>query len=128
VRQQHADGETAGGNWVANDTSKCSLVLRAQDSMLTIGSPRPRTLEHRRRRYATTPQTKVREELTTIDSGAQPLVNEEETISLAVNGEIYNHRVLRKGLKKPYNFKTHSDCEVIIPLVRTSRCVRAVPI
>lgn len=39
-------------------------------------------------------------------------------MSLAVNGEIYNHRILRKGLKKPYNFKTHSDCEVIIPLVR----------
>ncbi|KAF2794741.1 glutamine-hydrolyzing asparagine synthase [Melanomma pulvis-pyrius CBS 109.77] len=51
-----------------------------------------------------------------VDSGAQPLVNEEGTVSLAVNGEIYNHRILRKGLKTPYNFKTHSDCEVIIPL------------
>ncbi|KAI9849239.1 MAG: asparagine synthetase [Sclerophora amabilis] len=51
-----------------------------------------------------------------VDSGAQPLVNEEGTLSLAVNGEIYNHRVIRKQLKKPYNFKTHSDCEVIIPL------------
>jgi asparagine synthase (glutamine-hydrolysing) len=38
-------------------------------------------------------------------------------VSLAVNGEIYNHRILRKSLKTPYNFKTHSDCEVIIPLV-----------
>ncbi len=46
------------------------------------------------------------------------MVNDEGTVSLAVNGEIYNHRILRKGLKKPYNFKTHSDCEVIIPLVR----------
>ncbi|CAN9285719.1 unnamed protein product [Alternaria alternata] len=27
-----------------------------------------------------------------------------------------NHRILRKSLKNPYNFKTHSDCEVIIPL------------
>ena len=50
------------------------------------------------------------------DSGAQPLVNKEGTVSLAVNGEIYNHRILRKSLKKPYEFKTHSDCEVIIPL------------
>ena len=54
------------------------------------------------------------------DTGAQPLVNDEGTVSLAVNGEIYNHRILRKSLKKPYNFKTHSDCEVIIPLVKTS--------
>ena len=51
------------------------------------------------------------------ESGAQPLVNEDGLLALAVNGEIYNHRVLRKQLKKPYNFKTHSDCEVIIPLV-----------
>ena len=53
------------------------------------------------------------------ESGAQPLVNDEGTVSLAVNGEIYNHRILRKSLKNPYNFKTHSDCEVIIPLVRS---------
>ncbi|KAJ5614353.1 hypothetical protein N7528_008007 [Penicillium herquei] len=50
------------------------------------------------------------------DSGAQPLVNDDETLALAVNGEIYNHRILRKALKTKYNFKTHSDCEVIIPL------------
>lgn len=49
-------------------------------------------------------------------SGAQPLVNDGSTVALAVNGEIYNHRIIRKSLKKPYNFKTNSDCEVIIPL------------
>ncbi|EFQ98847.1 asparagine synthetase 1 [Nannizzia gypsea CBS 118893] len=51
-----------------------------------------------------------------VDSGAQPLVNDDETLALAVNGEIYNHRIIRKNLKVPYNFKTHSDCEVVIPL------------
>lgn len=51
-----------------------------------------------------------------VDSGAQPLTSTDENLVLAVNGEIYNHRVLRKGLKTPYHFKTHSDCEVIIPL------------
>lgn len=51
-----------------------------------------------------------------VDSGAQPLVKEDGSVALAVNGEIYNHRILRKGLSKPYGFKTHSDCEVIIPL------------
>lgn len=44
-------------------------------------------------------------------------MNGDGSLSLAVNGEIYNHRVLRKQLKAPYDFKTHSDCEVIIPLV-----------
>jgi asparagine synthase (glutamine-hydrolysing) len=52
-----------------------------------------------------------------VDTGAQPLVSPDETIALAVNGEIYNHKILRKQLKTPYGFKTHSDCEVIIPLV-----------
>ncbi|KAK6865573.1 regulated by circadian rhythms/ asparagine synthase [Apiospora arundinis] len=51
-----------------------------------------------------------------VESGAQPLTNEDETIILAVNGEIYNHRLIRKNLKTPYHFKTTSDCEVIIPL------------
>ncbi|ETS82080.1 Asparagine synthetase [Pestalotiopsis fici W106-1] len=51
-----------------------------------------------------------------VESGAQPLTNEDDTIILAVNGEIYNHRLIRKNLKTPYHFKTHSDCEVIIPL------------
>jgi asparagine synthetase B (glutamine-hydrolysing) len=49
-----------------------------------------------------------------IDTGAQPLVNEDETLILAVNGEIYNHLALRKGLKNPAKFKTHSDCEVCV--------------
>ena len=52
------------------------------------------------------------------DSGAQPLTNADESLVLAVNGEIYNHRLIRKHLKESYHFKTHSDCEVIIPLVR----------
>lgn len=55
------------------------------------------------------------------ESGAQPLTNADESIVLAVNGEIYNHRLIRKSLKHPYHFKTASDCEVIIPLVSAGR-------
>lgn len=50
-----------------------------------------------------------------VDSGAQPITNADESIILAVNGEIYNHRILRKDFGD-YPFKTHSDCEPIIPL------------
>ncbi|CCG83508.1 Asparagine synthetase [Taphrina deformans PYCC 5710] len=53
-----------------------------------------------------------------VDTGAQPLVSQDGTIILAVNGEIYNHQDLKQKLKSPYEFKTHSDCEVIIPLYR----------
>ncbi len=51
------------------------------------------------------------------DSGAQPITNEDGSVALAVNGEIYNHLALRKQLKDHYHFKTTSDCEVIIQLV-----------
>lgn len=51
------------------------------------------------------------------DTGAQPLVSEDGKIILAVNGEIYNHVPLRATFGPDVKFMTHSDCEVIIPLV-----------
>jgi asparagine synthase (glutamine-hydrolysing) len=50
--------------------------------------------------------------------GAQPLLNQEGTHALAVNGEIYNHRELRASLARPHAFRTDSDCEVILALYR----------
>lgn len=49
-------------------------------------------------------------------SGKQPLVNPNGDIVLAANGEIYNHRELRKKYGKDYAFRTESDCEVILCL------------
>ena len=51
-------------------------------------------------------------------SGKQPLVSDDGTIILAVNGEIYNHKDLRAQFKDTYQFRTQSDCEVIIPLYK----------
>ena len=48
-------------------------------------------------------------------SGGQPLYNEEKSLVLAVNGEIYNHEALREQFPE-YHFQTHSDCEVILAL------------
>jgi len=50
------------------------------------------------------------------DTGAQPLVSQDGKLVLAVNGEIYNFLALRAQFSD-YTFKTHSDCEVILPLV-----------
>jgi asparagine synthase (glutamine-hydrolysing) len=50
------------------------------------------------------------------ESGSQPLQTPDGKITLAVNGEIYNHESLRKQLKGPYTFSSKSDCEVILPL------------
>ena len=51
-----------------------------------------------------------------VEHGAQPLLNAAKTHVLAVNGEIYNHRDLERGLARPYEFQTASDCEVILAL------------
>ncbi|HQP31330.1 MAG TPA: asparagine synthase B, partial [Deltaproteobacteria bacterium] len=53
-----------------------------------------------------------------VDTGAQPLYTADGTIALAVNGEIYNHKELRKTLAVPYDFQTASDCEIILALYR----------
>ena len=49
-------------------------------------------------------------------SGKQPLFNKEQTLVLAANGEIYNHRELRAEVGEGYEFLTQSDCEVILGL------------
>ncbi|KMT01756.1 hypothetical protein BVRB_9g212050 [Beta vulgaris subsp. vulgaris] len=49
------------------------------------------------------------------DSGDQPLYNENKTIVVTVNGEIYNHEELRKRLSN-HKFWTGSDCDVIAHL------------
>ena len=50
-------------------------------------------------------------------TGRQPLLNEDESVGLACNGEIYNHRELRRELEqKGHRFRSHSDCEVILHL------------
>jgi len=51
-----------------------------------------------------------------MDSGSQPLLNEKAGHVLAVNGEIYNHQKLAAELTTDYEFKTRSDCEVILAL------------
>lgn len=51
-------------------------------------------------------------------SGKQPLLSEDGKLVLAANGEIYNHRALRKQFEGRYNFRTASDCEVILALYR----------
>ena len=52
-----------------------------------------------------------------LEGGRQPLSNEDETILIVFNGEIYNYAELRKDLlQKGHRFKTNTDTEVIIHL------------
>ncbi|WP_435137630.1 asparagine synthase B [Formosa sp. A9] len=51
-------------------------------------------------------------------SGKQPLFSPDKKLVLAANGEIYNHRELRKQFDGTYEFQTQSDCEVILALYK----------
>lgn len=52
-----------------------------------------------------------------VAGGDQPISNEDQTIWVVCNGEIYNHETLRSHLvERGHSFKTRSDVEVIVHL------------
>jgi asparagine synthase (glutamine-hydrolysing) len=55
-----------------------------------------------------------------LGGGHQPLCNEDETIWLVANGEIYNYHELRDELiAAGHRFRTGSDCETLLHLYET---------
>ena len=52
-----------------------------------------------------------------LEGGNQPIYNEDRTLAIVFNGEIYNYKELRAELiKKGYRFQTESDTETIVHL------------
>jgi asparagine synthase (glutamine-hydrolysing) len=52
-----------------------------------------------------------------LDTGDQPILNEDGTVAVVLNGEIYNFRELRARLQRAgHRFSTHSDTETIVHL------------
>lgn len=51
-----------------------------------------------------------------LDGGRQPLINEDGSLVLVVNGEIYNYRELSASLRGRHQFRSDSDSEVILHL------------
>ena len=103
----------------------CAFDLKEQSEIL-----RPQLLEMSKKIrhrgpdwsgiYADDKAILAHERLAIVDpaSGKQPLFSEDKKLILAANGEIYNHRELRKQFKGTYNFQTESDCEVILALYK----------
>jgi asparagine synthase (glutamine-hydrolysing) len=70
--------------------------------------------------YAGAKAVLTHERLAIVDpqSGGQPLYSPDGKVILAVNGEIYNHQKIRERQAGTYEFKTMSDCEVILSLYK----------
>ena len=63
-----------------------------------------------------------------VAGGQQPMTNEDETVWITYNGEIYNHATLRPGLEaKGHRYQTRSDTETILHLYEeeADRCVES---
>ena len=50
--------------------------------------------------------------------GHQPFVDDQTGHVIECNGEIYNYEELKKIYEKSHVFKSHSDCEVLVPMYK----------
>ncbi len=73
--------------------------------------------------YSSKNAVMAHERLAIVDptSGKQPILSDDNTKAIAVNGEIYNHLELRDNFAKDYKFKTDSDCEIILALYKKNK-------
>ena len=87
---------------------------RAQESLLHRG-PDDRGCEELMEGHCLLGHTRL--SIIDLEGGRQPLCNEDKTVSVVCNGEIYNYVELGEELiAKGHRFRTHSDCEVLVHL------------
>src|SRR5574342_607785 len=90
------DGTPADANWVSK---MCDLIRHRGPDDHAVWTSGPVAIVHRR--------------LSIIDlspRGRNPMANEDETIWIVFNGEIYNYRHLREDLlRRGHSFRSETD-------------------
>ncbi len=107
----------AGAAWFDDRLSVGEETLRSMTGVISHRGPDDEGFF-----YQTSPSRGValgQRRLSIIDlgTGRQPMPNEDETVWITFNGEIYNYQELRPDLEsRGHRFRTHTDTEVIIHL------------
>lgn len=101
---------TSGTSQAKN--SERESILRKMGEQLSLRGPDDEQLFNSER------LSLVFRRLSIIDvaGGKQPIWNQQQTMFVVVNGEIYNYEELRLQLESKYHFQTHSDSEVVLHL------------
>jgi asparagine synthase (glutamine-hydrolysing) len=101
----------------------CGIASRRGRADLELLGAMSRTLVHRgpdsSGEYVDGPVALAARRLSIIDlaTGDQPIGNEDGTIHVVQNGELYNYRELRRELERAgHRFRTHGDTEVLVHL------------
>lgn len=117
----------AGGIWLDSNVAIDEPTLRAMTAVLAHRGPDDSGIYHRELTQGASgdivPGVGLgHRRLSIIDlaGGRQPMANEEETIWVVFNGEIYNYPSLRRRLEGAgHRFRTQSDTETILHLYET---------
>jgi asparagine synthase (glutamine-hydrolysing) len=96
----------------AVNASLAALIARGPDGLGTYGGPAD-AAQSRGRLYMGMRRLSIID----LEGGWQPLYNEDRSLALIANGEIYNYVELRSALiARGHRFQTDGDCEVILHL------------
>jgi asparagine synthase (glutamine-hydrolysing) len=107
----------AGAVWFDEKLAVSESTLKAMTDAISHRGPDDEGFYHTHRSGSGVALGHRRLSIIDLGSGHQPLSNEDGTVWIVFNGEIYNYQELRPDLEaRGHQFKTHSDTEVIIHL------------
>ena len=102
-------------NFAASPTDEQAVGCRMRDAMVHRGPDACGLYQNPSKRVVLAHRRLSIVDLS--DAGRQPMTNEDTTIWITFNGEIYNHQSCREPLiAKGHRFRSHSDTEAILHL------------
>jgi len=94
-----------------------STILKQMNRLITHRGPDEEGYYTDKQNHYIIGMAMTRLSIIDLQTGTQPIYNEDKSLVIVFNGEIYNYQKLRNQLvKEGVNFKTQSDTEVVLKL------------